>query len=511
MLKRTPDDPHAVLRALMRADFGAFMRKCFPTICGGDLIAWNWHLDAIVHALNQVHEGSSRRLLVTMPPRNLKSIAISVAWVAWMLGQDPRRNFIVVTYADNLTGKHARDCLAIMQSAWYRELFPRTIISAKRSASGDFETTQGGGRLATTVTGTLTGRGGDFIIIDDPIKPEEAYSATTRDFVNQWYQSTLASRLNDKASGAIICVMQRLHQHDLAGMLLEAGGWDALSLPAIATLDEIIMLPRGRVHHRRENDVLHPERESRAVLDDQKKTMGSYAFEAQYQQDPISPKGGIIQFEWLKSYPPTFVPARPGQIVASWDTASKDGLNNDYSVCVIGHVRGREVRVLEVFRERLIFPELKRHVVRLALEYKVDVLLVEDAASGQQLIQTLKSEQPRGVPLPIARRPELDKTSRMYGVSGQIEAGALMLPEDASWLAEFVRRIIGFPGCRYNDQADALTQLMNWVLQSYNANNVSMPEGPISGYLDEHGNVRWSDGSSSAPTDPDFDPWSGLD
>lgn len=460
-----PDDPHALLQALLREDFGAFLRKAYLSIRGGDALAWNWHLDAIANRLDLIASGASQRLLVTMPPRNLKSIAISVAWVAWMLGKDPQRNFVCVSYSNELSAKLARDCLALMQQGWYRELFPRTILSAKRSASGDFETTAGGGRLATSVTGTLTGRGGDIIIIDDPIKPEEAHSETTRSFVNHWFQSTLASRLNDKATGAIVVVMQRLHQDDLAGTLLETGGWDQLSLPAIAIENELIPLGRGKCKHRWEGEILHPARESREVLLDLKRAMGSVDFEAQYQQQPVPVTGNIIKADWLKTYPASFVPERPGRIVQSWDTATKDNSHADWSVCITAHVRHREVRILDVYRERLEFPALKQNTIRLAREYKIDALLIEEAASGLQLIQTLRSEQPRGMPLPIARRPELDKISRMHGVSGQIEAGQLLVPEDAAWLATFKTELLGFPNARHDDQADALSQLMNWAMQ----------------------------------------------
>ena len=230
-----PDDPAAFLRELRRRDFRAFLKRAWPHISGGELLDWNWHLDAIAHDLNRVANGESRRLLINLPPRNAKSKTVSVIWVAWMLGQNARRNFVCVSYSNELSGKLARDCLSIIQSGWYRELFPRTMVSPKRSASLDFETTAGGGRLATSVTGTLTGRGGDIIILDDVIKPEEVNSDSVRKSVNDWFKSTLAPRLNDKAKGAILCVMQRLHQYDLPGMLIEAGGWDHLSLPAIAS------------------------------------------------------------------------------------------------------------------------------------------------------------------------------------------------------------------------------------------------------------------------------------
>lgn len=480
------DNPILLLQEMMRRDFRAFLRKAFPSIRGGDPISWNWHLDAIAHELDRIDRGENHRLLVTLPPRNLKSIAISVAWVAWMLGRDPRRNFVCISYSNELSGKLARDCLAIMQSSWYRELFPRTILSPKRSASGDFETTRGGGRLATSITGTLTGRGGDILIIDDPIKPDEVYSDTAREAVNNWYRSTLTSRLNDKSSGAIITVMQRLHENDLAGMLLETPGWRELRMSAIAAEDEIIALSRRKVHHRKAGDVLHPERESLEVLEAQRLAMGSSAFEAQYQQNPVPIIGNMVKAEWLRIYTEADLAAKPGRIVQSWDTASKDGVHNDWSVCITANIHRTEIRIIDVFRRKLTFPDLKKHAIRLARQFEARAMLIEDAASGQQLLQVLRNEKPQGVPMPIPRKPEGDKVSRMAGVSGQIEGGQLLLPAEAPWLVEFKKELLGFPNARHDDQADALTQLMNWgLLADYGLYNQ-----PISGV----GSILFADG-----------------
>lgn len=501
------DNPTLLLQELMRRDFRAFLRKAFPTIRGGDEILWNWHLDAIAYELDRIDRGENQRLLVTLPPRNLKSIAISVAWVAWMLGRDPRRNFVCISYSNELSGKLARDCLAIMQSGWYRSMFPRTILSPKRSASGDFETTRGGGRLATSITGTLTGRGGDILIIDDPIKPDEVYSDTAREGVNNWYRSTLTSRLNDKASGAIVTVMQRLHENDLAGMLLETPGWRELRLSAIAAEDEIIALSRRKVHYRKAGDVLHPERESLEVLQAQRLAMGSSAFEAQYQQNPIPAVGNMVKAEWLRIYTDIELAEKPGRIVQSWDTASKDGVHNDYSVCITASIHRNEIRILDVFRAKAAFPELKQAAIRLARQYRARTILIEDAASGQQLLQVLRNEQPRGVPMPISRKPEGDKLSRMAGVSGQIEGGQLLLPEDAPWLAEFKKELLGFPNARHDDQADALTQLMSWGMQwDYGRDHQQiLGEGAV---LFVNGEEYHGDGGGSAWDD---DPWGPRD
>lgn len=453
----------ALWRNLLRKDLEAFVEKAWTTISGGRPINWNWHIEAILNDLELVLSGECRRLLVTMPPRNGKSNLISVILPAWALGHDPTMNFVCVSYANDLSAMFGRDCLAIMQSSWYREVFPGTVISSKRSAAYDFETTRRGGRLSTSVTGTLTGRGGDIVIMDDVIKPDEVFSEVTRKKVNAWYSSTLVSRLDDKQKGAHICVMQRLHEDDLAGKLIENGNWRHLSLPAIATEDQVVSLLRGRIHHRKVGDVLHPGHEPRDVLEEIKAEMGSDTFEAQYQQNPLPAHGNLIRRAWLQYFDLlAFDPAGPGQIVQSWDTASKENLTNDFSVCVTAHIRGREIRILHVFRQRLEFPKLVYHAKRLIEEFRPSTVLIEDQSSGTHLLQTLRKDQSISI-WPTARRPEGDKLSRVSGVSAMIEAGHLLLPKDAPWLLEFEKELLGFPSSKFDDQVDALAQLLVWA------------------------------------------------
>jgi predicted phage terminase large subunit-like protein len=456
-------DDLAAFDALLRRHFPYFLRKVFLQVSPGYPFQSNWHLDAIAFRLQQVQHGKTTRLIVTVPPRSLKSITISVAWVAWMLGHHPELNFVCVSYSAELAHKHARDCRAVMQSDWYRRLFPGTVLSRERNAEQDFQTTARGGRFSTSVGGTLTGRGGDIIIIDDPIKPDDAASATARKTAIEWYGGTLASRLNDKPRGAIVLVMQRLHENDLAGHLLEAGGWDQLSLPAIALEDEEIPIGDGLMFRRRVGDLLHPDREPLQVLDALKAAMGSAAFSAHYQQAPTPAEGAMIQRAWLSKRYKRCPDKQPGdRIVQSWDCASKEGLQNDFSVCITALVRKRQVYLLDVFRERLDFPKLQKRAIGLARLRRADVILIEDTASGTPLIQHLRSSQPEGVPLPIARRPDGDKVTRMFGQTNRIEAGELILPEVADWLADFEREILGFPNARHDDQIDALSQLLNW-------------------------------------------------
>jgi predicted phage terminase large subunit-like protein len=496
-MHRTPldlsqiSDPRAVLDELARRDSPSFLIRAFPHISGGADLDMNWHLEGIAHQLERVGKGACRRLLVTLPPRNLKSITITVAWVAWRLGIDPSLNFVCVSYSNELAAKHARDCRAIMQSSWYRRLFPRTIIKASRSAVHDFETTAGGGRLATSIGGTLTGRGGDIIIIDDPLKPDEAMSDTARNNVNEWFHTTLASRLNDKKRGAIILVMQRLHQYDLAGLLIESGEWDELCLPAIAIEDETIPLTRGKFYSRRAGEALHPAREPVEELLRIKQSIGSVIFAAQYQQRPVPAEGNMIRAEWLVTYG-ELDRSRGGRIVQSLDTASKDGLLNDWSVCITAWVHGRLVYIIDVWRRKVEFPALLKATIDNARKHNARKLLIEDQASGTQLLQKLRNDQPTGVPRPVARKPEADKRTRLAGVSAMIEAGQVLLPADAPWLAEFKHELLAFPSCRHDDQVDALSQLLIWVDLQQRYDHVSIA-GPIM-FVEGEG---WSDGWSA--------------
>jgi predicted phage terminase large subunit-like protein len=462
-MDRIPDDIDA-FQAALREEFIAFLQKSFPTASGGGTYVHNWHIDAIAHDLEAIRSGDNTRLIVTMPPRYLKSITVSVAWVAWMLGKDPELKFACISYSADLALKHARDCRAIMMSDWYREIFPKTRLAGRTGgADMNFRTTKGGGRFSTSVGGTMTGLGGDIIIIDDPINAKEAASPVARETVKNWYSGTLSTRLNDKKTGSVILVMQRLHEDDLAGHLMEAGGWKHLSLPAISEADEVISLGHGRQKLRRIGDVLHPEREDLAQLEAQRAVMGSVAFNAQYQQAPVPAEGQFVKRDWLARY--TAAPQlQPGDtIVQSWDTASKDKLENDWSVCITALKRGRLLYILDVFRARLTFPDLKRRLEELVSRWNVQCLLVEDAASGQQLIQQLRHENRPHIPRPIACTPEGSKLQRFLTQTPKIEAGEVLLPEEAPWLAVFEREILGFPTSRHDDQADALAQLLAWA------------------------------------------------
>ena len=206
---------------VLRYDSPSFIHQCFCSLTPGIQFLPNWHINAMAFRLEQVRLGKITRLIICMPPRSLKSIVASVAFPAFVLGHDPASRLITVSYGAELAIKHASDCRAILRADWFQRVFTRTSISKIKDTESEFVTTERGYRLATSVDGTLTGRGGDKIIVDDPIKASDALSDSKRERVNNWFNDTLLPRLNDKRTGAIVVVTQRLHVHDLVGALLE--------------------------------------------------------------------------------------------------------------------------------------------------------------------------------------------------------------------------------------------------------------------------------------------------
>lgn len=447
--------------AILRRDLMSFIERSFYELNPQTRMLSAPHIEVLAATLDACRHGAVRRLIINLPPRQLKSHCASIAFPAWCLGHDPAAHIICASYGQDLADKFARDCRRIMASAWYRRLFSTRL--ADRQPVHDFATSDQGTRMATSVGGVLTGRGADMIIIDDPLKPDEALSDSRRNAVNEWYDNTLLSRLNDKERGCIIIIMQRLHQEDLVGHVLEQEDWEILSFPAIAERDEVhhIISPLGRrLFKRQAGDILHPERESAATLAQIRQTIGEYNFSAQYQQNPMPPGGALVKTAWLQYYEPDQRPERFIQTVQSWDTANKATELSDFSVCTTWGVDGNLYYLLDVFRQRLNYPDLKRKVQELADRHRPNKILIEDKASGTQLIQDLKRD---GIYAVTAYQPPAgtDKIMRLHAQTALFENGRVRLPSRAPWLLEYVNELTSFPGSRYDDQVDSTTQALD--------------------------------------------------
>lgn len=421
---------------------------------------FNWHLDAIAHHLSEVAAGRCKRLIITMPPRSLKSLSASIAFPAWLLGRDPRLRIICVSYGRALTTAHANSFRTIVNSPWYRSLFPAMRVDPRKDTEDEVRTTMGGYRLTATVGGALTGRGGSIIIIDDAMKAIDAQSEVARNGVNAWFDQTVLSRLDDKRNDAIVLIMQRLHPDDLVGHVLQSGGWTHLKLPAIAQHDEEIPIGQGRVYRRRAGALLHPERETQAVLDALQREMGSMAFSAQYQQEPVPITGNLIRWEWFGTWTTLPEAGFAPQIIQSWDTASKAAELNDYTVGITARFYNNTLYILDVVRMRAEYPAVKRRIVQERDRWNATTVLIEDKGSGTSLLQDLKRDGVHAIPI----KHEGDKVVRMSTGSAHIEAGAVLLPStQPHWLDAFRAEVLAFPKGTHDDQVDALSQMINWA------------------------------------------------
>lgn len=461
-----------ILRAALRRDFYSFTRKTFETVSPGNAFSPNWSVEAVTYALDKVVRGETTRLIINIPPRNLKSICASVALPAFVLGQDPTKRLICVSYADDLAKKFANDCRAVMKAPWYTALFPATKINKSKDTETEVQTTERGYRLATSVGGTLTGRGGDLIIIDDPIKPQDAQSKAAREKTIQWYENTLLSRLDDKKSGAIVLVMQRLHLDDLTGHLMEKGGFERLCLPAIAEVSERIQVGPSRFHERKVGEVLDPVREPRSALDTLRSGMTPLVFSAQYQQRPIPLEGNLIKRDWIKYYDGGNVPYEPGTYyVTSWDTAMKSSEMSDYSVGTVWQVQenGNRVYLVDLVRGRFEFPELVDAAVKLHKKWNYTrrwshhKLIIEDKASGTSLIQSLRT---LGIyTSPHQMKVDGDKIMRLEAQTFKFAQGHVYFPvrAKAPWVDDLMEELLGFPGVKHDDQVDSISQALAYI------------------------------------------------
>jgi predicted phage terminase large subunit-like protein len=349
------------------------------------------------------------------------------------------------------------DFRSIVQSHWYKRAFPKMQIA--RALESEVHTTRRGFRKATSVYGPLTGLGGDVFIIDDPQKAVDAQSDVQRNGVNDWFSTTLRSRLDNKATGIIIVVMQRVHLYDLSGYLLDSGGgeWTLLNLPAIAEDEEQVAIGDNAVHFRRAGEALHPEHEPLDVLERVRAEIGSEVFAAQYQQSPVPTGGAMIKRHWLRYY--DMAPERTyrTKIIQSWDTAAKAGSSNNWSVCTTWLVHNKDFYLLDVTRGRYEYPQLRNTAVAIAERFKPDKIYIEDASIGIALTQELRQAGIYATaPVPVER----DKIGRMYLQQAKFEAGQVLFPKGAHFLPVLEGELLTFPQSKFDDQVDSISQAL---------------------------------------------------
>lgn len=347
MLELTPEQ----VTEGYRQNITMFLSRAFQIINPGEQYLHNWHIDCISEYLHCLHEGKIRKLIINVPPRSLKSVMCSTAYPAWLMGDDPTTKIICASYSATLAREFSQNTRLIMQTKWYKELFPKTLIKPGDDRQEEFLTTMRGRRVATSVGGSLTGKGGEYLIMDDPVNPSEAMSDTEREKANTWMKQTFMSRLNDKKTGKMLVIMQRLHEDDVTGMLKQQGIWEHLCLPAYTREKRIIDM--GAFHHEwEEGEPLHANREDHEVLDEIRSSMGAYAFAGQYMQEPVPLGEAVFKPEWLE-YGTTHRGGLNVYILVDPAGGKKGSIKKDYTaMMVIGLGPDKKYYVLDIVRDK---------------------------------------------------------------------------------------------------------------------------------------------------------------
>jgi len=424
----------------------------------------NWHLEYVVEHLEAVTAGQITRLLINLPPRYMKSLLVSVLWPTWEWIRVPQQRWIFASHTETLSSKHSVDRRTVLQSSWYQQHWgTRVRLASDQNVKHEFMNTRRGHMIATSIGGAVTGKGGNRIVVDDPHNPLQVDSDAYRESVLTYFTRTLSTRLDNKNVDAIVVVMQRLHERDLAALCLDLG-FTHVCLPAEAEEPTRLVYPRStRVYNRMPGDVLWPEREGPAVLAKQKIALGSAAYAAQYQQRP-SPAGGLLfRQDWFKFYDDL---PQVDSWLQSWDMTFKDSPSSDFVVGLQAARKGADIYLVDRRKGQWAFTDTCRQVVALSQRYpKTTAILIEDAANGPAIINVL-NRQVAGI---IAVTPQGGKFARAQAASPTVEAGNVWLPNprphgrlipERAWVEDFIHQCCTFPTGAHDDDVDAFTQLI---------------------------------------------------
>jgi predicted phage terminase large subunit-like protein len=437
--------------------------------------------------LQAVSEGQIKRLLITVPPGHAKSLYVSVLWPAWQWISSPQWRGIFTSYDGDLSVRDSVRCRGVLTSAWYQETFrPTWKFAGDQNAKDWFENDRKGFRMAFGIGGKGSGFRGDCVVVDDPLNAKKQHSTKALEEVVMWFDQVMSSRLNDLSQGAFVIIMQRLNERDLAGHVMQRGGYEVLSLPSEFEPERRCVTSIWRDPRTQAGELLFPQLFPPPVIAEAKKTLGAQGYASQHQQRPAPAEGGIFKRHWWRFWRPrnsqlpaiTFTDA-DGKVhesivvelpdpvdegIQSWDCSFKDTKHSDFVAGELWGILGADCYLLDQIHERLDFPGTLAAVRRMTAKWRgVQAKLIEDAANGTAVIQSLKHEI-TGI---IAVKPLGGKESRAAAVSPRVESGNVYLPHPAfaPWVNDFIEECANFPFGLNDDYVDAMTQ----ALQRLNA------------------------------------------
>lgn len=435
-------------------------------------------LEAICEHLEAVTSGLINKIIINVPPGCMKSLLCNVFWPAWEWGPKKlmHNRFLCASYKRELSSRDSRKMKILVMSDWYQRRFGQVVIAKDKRAKMSFENTKGGFREACAID-SLTGARAHRVILDDPLNVKQAASDAELLSAEGTFLEAVPSRIVSEHNSAIIIIMQRLHERDTTGIALKKElGYEHLMLPMEYESDRKCRTKIGFQDWReKENELLFPERFSQNYVDGLKKSLGEYAYAAQAQQRPAPRGGGLIKDAWWGWYDLEWdddfqtITNRFDYIIQAWDTAFKVGEENDFSVGITFGVTKNGVYLIDRYRDKVAYPDLVRDVKKGAEKYRLKLLLIEDKASGQSLVQSLKAE----TLLPIkAVKISTDKVSRLNAVSSYIETGKVFLPRNSNWVNNFMCEIGSFPAAAHDDQVDALTLGLSEIFLKVQPKNI---------------------------------------
>jgi len=443
-------------RELAQRSLHEFVRQAWHVIEPGKPFVDNWHLRVLCRKLEQVTRREIKRLIINVPPRSGKSSLVCVLWPVWTWLQDPTHQWLTISHSGTFATRDALKSRRLIQSPWFRERWgDRFTLTGDQNQKTRYENDKRGYRIALGITGGITGEGGDTILLDDPMDREAAHSELERERANTTYDEAISTRLNEPATGAIVVIMQRLHELDTTGHLLAGDEhWDHLCLPM--EYDPAHPFLCDDDERTEAGQPLWPERFTPDVVKAMKARLGAYGFAGQGQQQPSPRGGGVWRTGWFRRW--RELPSGLTNYTQSWDFAAKDTKDGSYNVGQVWAEHGADKYLLDQVRFRGGFNDAMQAVKDMCAKWpQCTAKLIEDKANGGPILDTLQ----RTVGGMIAVNPgKRGKVERASAVSPFIEAGNVLIPDSAPWVMEFLREVEAFPNSSNDDQVDAASQAL---------------------------------------------------